>query len=89
LLRTKAVVDTKDAVDTYPEDPRPCTVETRDVRRKKVVDTRDVVLTYPADPRPVTLLCKLRVSCSEEINETEPRPVTVDASSTGSINVVI
>ena len=63
------VVDISEAVETYPANPRPWTVElkllvtkvVKFVCRTPVVDISEAVETYPANPRPVTVDCKFKL----------------------------
>jgi hypothetical protein len=50
---------------------------------------RDAVDTYPTEPNPATVEVIFSVSCKVETKEADPRPVTVEASSTGSMKLVI
>jgi len=47
------------------------------------------VLIYLAVPRPATVEVIFRVNCRVDTKEADPRPVTVEASSTGSIKLVM
>jgi len=66
LLKRNAVVDMRDAVDTYPIVPRPTVVDVSVVppallKRNAVVEMREAVETYPADPKPVIVELRFNV----------------------------
>jgi hypothetical protein len=65
-------------VEMYREEPRPITVDVRE---------RDEI--YDADPRPSTVDWSLAWSPIVDTKLAEPRPVIVEASSIGSMNVLM
>ena len=66
LLRRNPVVETREAVETYPRDPR-------EITKPLTVLVSCVELTYPIIPRPFRVL----VSCVELTYPIVPRPFTV------------
>jgi hypothetical protein len=56
VLRIIDVVETNDAELTYPEDPKPLTVDgSNTLTIALVVETNDAALTYVEDPSPSTV----------------------------------